>query len=119
MILHTAWDGTPLRNLKVKLGCYPLLDENITSNKFYQFALDYKQVLKDLERLGFKLRYKKAIGGIKGLKDEVASIKSPLQKLFDYRGKSFLVKGLKFFLDYILLSSFAGHMMLLVLQLEK
>lgn len=109
---------SPLRNLKAKLGFYPLFDNNATSDTFYQFAFDYKVVIKDLDKLGFKLMYKKAYSGIKGFKDEVAIFKNVLQKLFDYKGKSVLLRGLRYTLVRAL-SFFAGHTMLLVLRLER
>lgn len=110
----------PLRTFKSKFNKYPLLKNcTLTSDRFYQFAFDYKHVLEDAEKIGFKLRYKKAISGIKGFKDEVTFFSGVLQKLVDYNGESFLIKGSRFFLDRCLSYIGAGHMMLLVLELEK
>ena len=109
---------SPLRILKAKLGLYPSLNNlnkiEILTN-FYQFALDHKKVLKDLEKLGFRLKYKKSFGGIKGFKDEITPLKTVFQKLYDYKGKSFLIKALKFLLNEIL-SIFAGHFILLIFK---
>jgi len=111
---------SPLRTLKAKFNKYPLLENDTSgSDRFYQFAFDYKQVRADAIRMGFKLRYKKAISGIKGLKDEIALFNGVLQKIFDYRGSLFFIKEVRFFLDRTLSYIGAGHMMLLILELEK
>ena len=108
---------SPLRIFKAKLRFYPLFN-NTTPDDFYQYAFDYKVVLKDLKKIGFVLKYKKALGGVKGFKDEISPVKNRLQKLYDYKGNSLLLRGLRFSLNRAL-SFFAGHMMLLVLRLEK
>jgi len=108
---------SPLRIWKAKMGFYPIHDPSILDD-FYQFALDYKKVLTDFAELGFRLKYKKAFDGVKGFKDEFAIVKGVLQRLYDYKGRVVLWRGLRFFLSNIL-SFFAGHIMLLVLRLEK
>lgn len=111
---------SPLRTFKSKFNRYLLLKNcKLTSDRFYQFAFDYKHVLEDAEKIGFKLRYKKAISGIKGFKDEVTLFSRVLQKLVDYNGESVLIKGSRFFLDRLLPYIGAGHMMLMVLELKK
>lgn len=111
---------SPLRTLKAKLNRYPSLkNDKLDPEIFYQYAFDYKQVLGDANKLGLKLRYKRAISGVKGFKDEVVLFNGLLQKIFDYEGKSFLIKGMRFCLDRSLSSVGAGHMMLLVLEREK
>lgn len=111
---------SPLRTLKSKFNKYPLMKNcTLTSDRFYQFAFDYKHVLEDAEKIGFKLRYKRAINGVKGLRDEITLFSGVLQKLVNYNGESFLIKGSRSFLDRFLPYIGAGHMMLLVLELEK
>lgn len=109
---------SPLRVLKVRLKMYPLSDINDIPENFYQFAFDSKQIIKDLETAGFRLKYKKSLDGIKGLKDEFLLFKNILQKLYNYKGDSIIIKGFRFALENML-SPFTGHMKLLVMQLEK
>jgi len=101
-----------LRKLKAKKNKYSICDEN-KSNEFYQFALDENIVIKDLEKLGFKLIEKRHLSGIKGLKDEVKILKKTLQKVYDSRnvfGK-IISKAIS-----IIFGSFTSHSILLVLQ---
>ena len=105
-----------LRRLKVRFGLYR--EFNGGRKSFYQFALDPKTVIKDFEGAGFKLIDKKCISGIKGFKDEVSIFKALLQKLFDYQGENFWVKGFRFTLDRVL-ATFAGHMIFLVFRNKK
>lgn len=109
---------SPLRILKTKLNMYPLLNTNKVPDGFYQFVFDWKWVVRILESIGFSLKYKTSMDGIKGFKDEFPPLKPFLQKLYDYKGNSFLLKGFRFLLDKNL-SIFAGHTKLLVMRLEK
>jgi ubiquinone/menaquinone biosynthesis C-methylase UbiE len=73
-----------LRKLKIKLNSYPLWQESADEvKKFYQFILDEKKVLVDLEKNGFRVIQTQHISGIKGLKDEIIWLRKPLQKIFD------------------------------------
>ncbi|MCF6240444.1 MAG: class I SAM-dependent methyltransferase [Bacteroidales bacterium] len=106
-----------LRKLKAKKGKYPVWNESEENIKnFYQFALDEKKVTDDLEKLNFKLIKKQHLSGIKGLKDEVAFVKNPLQKIFDSR--SFFGMALSKMVS-IVFNRFSSHSILLVLKKIK
>ncbi|MBT3817674.1 MAG: class I SAM-dependent methyltransferase [Candidatus Magasanikbacteria bacterium] len=104
-----------LRKIKSKLGGYPLFDTQMGDDNFYQFALDYKRVVKDLEMYGFSLKKKKYLDGVKGLKDEILIGKKYLQKLYDAR--SFVLKVFKHSLG-ICLAPVTSHSILLVMELK-
>jgi hypothetical protein len=106
-----------LRRLKAKLGLY----QELTGRRrggLYQYVLSPDTVIRDLKANGFELIEKRSLSGLKGLKDEVSLFKPLLQKLHDYKGKSFWINGFRFILDS-LLASFAGHMTFLVLRNNK
>ncbi len=103
-----------LRKLKAKQGKYPVWEaEKNQIENFYQFALDEQQVIADIEKLGFKLIKKQHLSGIKGLKDEVAIVKKPLQKIFDSR--NFFGMALSKIISLIF-NRFSSHSILIVLQ---
>jgi SAM-dependent methyltransferase len=105
---------SPLRKLKVKLRNYPLSDFQVLEEQkgtFYQFALNWKTVARDLQQLGFSLKEIRSYGGIKGFKDELTWFKSWLQPIFD--GKKH--QSLAPYLD-LLFKLFASHCILLVMQ---
>jgi len=101
-----------LRKLKAKKNKYPLWENNNIDN-FYQFALDESTVIKDLEKLNFKLINKQHLSGIKGLKDEINFIKKTLQKIFDSR--SFFGMALSKIISGIF-NRFSSHSVLLVFR---
>ena len=75
-----------LRKFKTAIGSYPVKTrEELEGSKddFYQFALDEKQVLLDLEKFGFTLKETTLFAGIKGFKDELTWFKPWLQPIFD------------------------------------
>lgn len=105
---------SPVRRLKAKLGLYrKYKDEG--EEAFYQYVLDSDIVIRDFEAKGFKLVARTPAGGLKGFKDEIVFLKPILQKLFNYKGKNILVRGLKYMLDQWL-AAFAGHTVFLVLK---
>jgi len=106
-----------LRKIKSRKGKYPIWtnSEQETEN-FYQFALDAKKVIADLEKTGFELIEKQHLSGIKGLKDEVKFLKNPLQKIYDSRSFFGLVTS-KIISD--LFAPFAAHSILLILRKKK
>ena len=106
-----------LRKLKVWKGKYPVWIENTKQIKnFYQFALDEQKVITDLENLNFKLIKKQHLAGIKGLKDEIAFLKKPLQKIFDSR--NFFGMALSKIIS-VIFNRFSSHSVLLVLRKQK
>jgi ubiquinone/menaquinone biosynthesis C-methylase UbiE len=105
---------SPIRKLKTKFNSYPKFEENkFNKENFYQFALDYKKVKSDLEKLGFKLIFKKPFDGIKGLKDEVRFIRYPLRQI--YNSKKILLRILSAIISR-LFSPFSSHCILLIFQ---
>ena len=114
---------SPLRKLKTRVSMYKEFEEIEKNGKgdfgFYQFALDPEMVIRDLEAVGFKLLEKKAVDGVKGLKDEVIFLKPFLQKLYNYRGKSLVIRGFRYCLDKILANFGFGHIMFLVFIKES
>ncbi len=110
---------SPLRRLKAKLGLYEEFNRDREGKEnFYQFALDPETVIKDFEAMGFELLKKETGSGVKGFKDEVRIFKPLLQRLHDYQGKSFWVRGFGFVLNK-LLATFAGHKLFLVLRSKR
>lgn len=103
-----------LRRLKIKLGCYPLFYPHVDQkDKFYQFALDHNQLIKELTNDGFRLVRKTHYAGMKGLKDEASLLKPWLQKIYD--SQNFLVKILNYGISF-LVAPFSSHSILLVFQ---
>ncbi len=106
---------SPLRRLKARLGLYPKWDQKKFGNVFYQYALEKNGVIKKFRKIGFKLEKTYMYSGIKGTKDEVPFLKPILQKIFDYTGRNFILKFIRYSL-FALLAPFASHSVLLVLK---
>jgi SAM-dependent methyltransferase len=105
-----------LRRIKAKLGFYELWRNNHNQPKdFYQYALNTKTVIKNFNKLGFKLIKVKPTNGIKGIKDEVLLIRPFFQRLYDYSGKNILIRGIRKILE-LTLSPIAGHSILLIFK---
>lgn len=103
-----------LRKIKIKFNLYPDFNKKSLKNEeFYQFVLDSKRVIKDIEQRGFKLIKKKRFSGLKGLKDEINFSRPILQKLYDSKNKAALM--LNYGLSYAL-SRFSGHAILLIFK---
>ncbi len=108
---------SPLRRLKAKFKKYPLFNPNdFDQNNFYQFALNNKNVQKDLANLNFKLIQKIPFDGLKGLKDEIAITKSFLQKLYD--SQNIFLQGIGFVISHIT-APFASHSILLIFKKDE
>jgi len=102
-----------LRKVKIIMGKYPLIGSGNEPDGFYQFILDKRKVMLDIQRFGFQLVYSSRLDGIKGVKSELHLFSKVLQSLYDYRGKSIPVKAIRSLLS-ILLSVFAEHATLLI-----
>ena len=105
---------SPLRKIKVFLKSYSTsevckLDD--LNNIFYQFELNHKRVIKELNKFNFEFIKKMPFDGIKGLKDEINFLKPLLQKIYD--GKMFLRS--RYYID-VLFRSFASHCVLLIMK---
>ncbi len=105
---------SPLRRLKVALRMYPFNESSMLDDKqddFYQFALTIENFQADMKALGFQLKERLTIDGIKGFKDEVALFKPYLQQVYDgKRGQR-----LRPYYNQFLLP-FASHCAFLVFQ---
>ncbi len=105
-----------LRKVKASLGMYshlPPAGFDLSSNGFYQFALDAQLVSDDLNKTGFQVMERASYAGLKGLKDEAGPLKPPLQRLYDSPGTGARVTKV---LAEPLLRRWCGHMALLVLR---
>ncbi|MBI2868951.1 MAG: class I SAM-dependent methyltransferase [Chloroflexi bacterium] len=109
---------SPLRKIKARLGRYPELNGGEEPEHFYQFILDTADVVDSFRTAGFRLVAKKPLDGLKGVKDEVAFLKPALQRLYDYRGGSRLLTGIRA-LSSSLLAGLAGHSVFLVFTSTK
>jgi len=106
---------SPLRKIRALFNLYPVSSGKEKGN-FYQFALEHKEVIKDLKNKGFILIKKIKFDGIKGFKDEIPLFKSLLQKI--YNGKTYPLRAMSYFLNLIF-TPFASHCILLILKKEK
>jgi SAM-dependent methyltransferase len=106
---------SPLRRWKSALGAYKQctlseIDSKDSAN-FYQFALDMKSVVNDVESYGFLLKDKCGYDGLKGFKDELTWFRPMLQGIYDgkrlYRYRKIIDK---------LFIPFASHCVMLVFQ---
>lgn len=101
-----------IRRFKAKRNKYDSWEENsFHINNFYQFALDEKQVIKHLKKKGFEINEVMYFDGIKGLKDEISSLKKPLQYL--YNAKFLPLQMIRIILSKIL-ARFFSHSILIV-----
>jgi SAM-dependent methyltransferase len=109
---------SPLRRFKIKRNLFDTWSggEDQPTN-FYQFAYDHRQVVKQYETLGFSLVEMVPLDGLKGLKDEVDFGKQRLQAWYDYRGRSFMLRGARLAFSR-LAALWSAHSILLVLRKE-
>ena len=89
---------SPLRNLKARMNAYPTIDHQ--PERFYQFALPPEAVIDGFTAHGLELIKVNKRGGFKVLKDEVAFLRRPLQRLYDSKHSS--LRSLRAALDKIL-----------------
>jgi SAM-dependent methyltransferase len=103
-----------LRRWKIQHNKYPAFNRaTFSTERFYQFGLDENAVAAAFTALGFKLRKKQRINGLKGFKDEVPHVKPALQYMYDSR--LFPLRVAKVVLSEAL-TPVASHSILLVLQ---
>jgi len=106
---------SPIRELKAKLNLYPTWKGGSKPNGFYQFILDHRPVIHKFENWGFELLNSSPLDGIKGTKSEIHFLSGTFQRLYDYQGRSKIVRGFRFFLSSTL-SQVAGHIVLLIFR---
>ncbi len=109
---------SPIRKIKARLKKYDLWDTSIDHRQFYQFALDPQQAIADLNKHRFKLVKKTGFDGIKGLKDEIKTLRKPLQKLYDSKSKSLFTRAAKELTSRSVAPLF-HHSVLLIFQKES
>jgi len=107
---------SPLRKLKIQLGFYEKIKEGIKTDNFYEFILDEERVKNNVEKYGFKLKLKYPFDATKGIKDEISLLNPFLQKI--YNSQNILSKGVRF-LNSLLFSRIAGHVILLIFQKDE
>lgn len=101
---------SPLRRIKIALHQYPIHEDDASlEDEFYQFAFHPDDVVRDMSRHGFRVLAKESLSGVKGLKDEVRLLRSPLQWLFD--SKPLPLRAAKVVLD-TLVQPLTHHMTL-------
>ncbi|MCL5011101.1 MAG: class I SAM-dependent methyltransferase [Patescibacteria group bacterium] len=102
----------PLRKWKAKRGDYANYEAQGEKN-FYEFIFSEKNIIKELESLGFSLKMKKPFDAIKGLKDEISFGHSFWQKV--YQSRNFAARCFRLFFS-LLFARITGHAILLVFQ---
>lgn len=105
---------SPIRRLKSRLGLYKLWG-GADSKGFYQYILNPEEVISVFEKTGFNLIKAKHFDAIKGLKSEIGILTLFLQRLYDYKGRSIFLRGVKRCLE-ALFSALAGHSILLIFK---
>ncbi|MBD3230959.1 MAG: methyltransferase domain-containing protein [Candidatus Lokiarchaeota archaeon] len=106
---------SPLRDIKVKLRLYKNIIASKKPDNFYQFALNYKDVIKDFKNIGFYFIKKIPFDGIRGIRNEIPFIKTFLDKIMNYQGKNILINILNILLSQFL-APIAGHSILLIFK---
>lgn len=101
-----------LRKRKAPRGDYKLFERGEDLSKFYEFILDPDRLIVDCRKYGFELQLKSPFDALKGIKDEISSLKF-LGKL--YRSGNIIARGIKFLFS-LLFSRLVGHSMLLVFR---
>ncbi len=109
---------SPIRRWKARMNAYAQWTAHCSPAAFYQFALDHRQVRATFTAQGFSLVKALPLDGLKGFKDELDALKPPLQRLYNYRGKSLPIRALRL-LSSQLLAPLAGHSMLLILRRDQ
>lgn len=74
---------SPLRRMKGRLGLYKLSGSGSVEN-FHQYALNSELVIRDFEKIGFKLIKVIPHDATTGLQHEVIRLRKVFQKLLDY-----------------------------------
>jgi len=107
---------SPLRRIKAIFERYPILKNiNNEPDGFYQFALNHKQVRKDIIQYGFKPQISIPLDGFNGFKNEINL--PVITNLFHLLQKSSnpLLKSLLYFF-YFLFLPISGHSILMVFK---
>lgn len=112
LFLTIPW-FSPLRKLKARMGKYRMFTNSVDMTNFYEFMLDDKNVIDDIEKNGFTCVLRQPHDAVKGIKDEILSLKWIFKKV--YNGRNSFYKGIRFLLSFFL-ARFSGHIILLVFK---
>lgn len=104
---------SPLRRLKAWLGLYRRWESDGKPDGFYQFILDHRQVIQDLESLGFELVYSRSKYGLAAIQEELGPLNPLLRRLYTYTGGSVVVRGVGLVLSKVS-TPWCGHLIWLV-----
>ncbi len=108
---------SPLRKLKKIFKFYKIWDEKRYGiKKFYQFAYNKKNVLQQIESMGFSHIRSYNYDAFKGIKDEVPALASLLKNI---QSVSSLPARVFRFLIEVFFRKTCGHMVLLVFKLNS
>ncbi len=106
-----------LRRIKINLGLYKKYNPNtFNKNKFFQFALNTKEIQNHFKKLNFRLVYIQKNSGLKGLKYEIPPLASLLQHIYDSNNP--ILKTIKVITNKIL-TPISNHTITLVFQKKK
>jgi len=100
-----------LRKFKSKLGFYKLWNGQKPAD-FYQFILNSKSVIKDFQKIGFKLVKTISFDGIKGAKDEIKFIRPLMKRLYS---NNIFISSIRKIIN-VFITPIAGHVLILVLR---
>ena len=105
---------SPVRKLKSSLGFY----EKHLGDKpegFYQFALNHREVIRNIEQHDFDLIRQIPFSSLKGLKDEIGFLKPIISKLYSYKGQNKLIGKVRDIIS-IISQPIASHCILLIFR---
>lgn len=105
-----------LRRKKAKNNKYNIWKEDMATDKFFQFALDETEVIRHLQKKGYKLIEKVKGAGEKGFLDEYESEYKILKKL--NRSGSILAKIIRFIMSKTL-NFYTSHSILLIFKKKQ
>jgi len=106
---------SPLRRFKARIKRYPKW-EGAKPEDFYQFALNHKDVEKEICTSGFRVHSHHTLGKLKGLKDESRGpLHSLFKGLYNYEGRNLALRGTRKALGSSV-GIFAAHSILIVFQ---
>ncbi|MCB1759314.1 MAG: class I SAM-dependent methyltransferase [Gammaproteobacteria bacterium] len=106
----------PMRQLKARMGLYPLAEFESEPSDFYQFALSKPVVVETMSRHGFTLVGETRLAGFKGILGELGPLSSALEPLYEYEGNSLFVRGVRKAVDLLFTKIGCSHSIQLVFR---
>lgn len=104
-----------LRKYKAKFNLYQVWNKEQSPLDFYQFALEHYSVIQDFKKQGFMLVNHKPMLGLRAAKEELGPLNPLLSWLYNYRGRSIFLRGIRFMLSKVF-TQVSGHMILLIFK---